>query len=571
MTSIDSLHGGFRSDYLDYETLTAQLERWRDAYPELVRLESLVTTPEEREVWMLTIGPDPDRARPAAWVDGNMHAIEVAGSSVALSIAEDALRLHLEPDALGLPASSLERLKDVLFYVVPRISPDGAECVLKTGRYVRSVPRDARVRNEQPHWQAEDMDGDGLALLMRKEDPAGSMIESKEIPGLMIPRELGDEGPFYKIYPEGRIANFDGHTVPDPFYLADNDPDLNRNFPFDWAAEPKQVGAGRYPLSEPESRAIVEAVTARPHIFTWLNLHTFGGVFIRPLGDGPDTKMDPGDLAIYRQLESWAEELTGYPVVSGFEQFTYSPETPLNGDLSDYAYRVRGAIAWVCELWDLFEQVGLPKQKRFVDRYSHLEREDYLKVARWMAEHGEGGGVQPWKTIDHPQLGQVEVGGADVRFGLWNPPRGRLAEVCANQSKLFLRQSTMAPALAITDVQVDKEGDVATVRATVRNLGYLPTYVLASSKALPWNQPVHVDATVGGDAALLDPAQGHREVGHLSGWGWGRFSGKGALFWQHTEGNSGEKTLTWTVRGSGTLTLRAGSARAGWVSRVVEL
>ena len=62
--------------------------------------------------------------------------------------------------------------------------------------------------------------------------------------------------------------------------------------------------------------------------------------------------------------------------------------------------------------------------------------------------------MQPWKTIDHPQLGRVEVGGADVRFGLWNPPRGRLAEVCANQSKLFLRQSTMAPALAITDVFV---------------------------------------------------------------------------------------------------------------------
>jgi len=36
----------------------------------------------------------PDRTRAAAWVDGNMHAVEVCGSSVALAIAEDVIALH---------------------------------------------------------------------------------------------------------------------------------------------------------------------------------------------------------------------------------------------------------------------------------------------------------------------------------------------------------------------------------------------------------------------------------------------------------------------------------------------
>src|SRR5829696_7314525 len=95
---------GFRTTYLDHAALTAQLEAWRSEHPDLVRLTSLAKTPEGRDLWLLTIGIEPDRVRPTAWVDGNMHASELAGSSVALAIAEDVLRAHVEPETLGLPA-----------------------------------------------------------------------------------------------------------------------------------------------------------------------------------------------------------------------------------------------------------------------------------------------------------------------------------------------------------------------------------------------------------------------------------------------------------------------------------
>src|ERR1700689_4004078 len=143
---------GFRNAYLDHERVTAQLHAWATAYPALVRVTSLARTPEGRDVWLATIGPDPDRIRPAVWADGNVHAGELAGSSVALTIAEAALRVHLEPDSLDLPAPVIARLREILFYVVPRISPDGGECVLRTGRVVRSVPRDHRVERGQPRW-----------------------------------------------------------------------------------------------------------------------------------------------------------------------------------------------------------------------------------------------------------------------------------------------------------------------------------------------------------------------------------------------------------------------------------
>jgi hypothetical protein len=123
MPTLADVSLGFRHAYLDYERLTAQLRAWTEAFPSLCRLGSIARTPEGREVWILTIGAEPDRIRPAVWVDGNLHAGELAGSSVALAIAEDALRIHLDPESLELPPAILDRLRGVLFYVVPRISP----------------------------------------------------------------------------------------------------------------------------------------------------------------------------------------------------------------------------------------------------------------------------------------------------------------------------------------------------------------------------------------------------------------------------------------------------------------
>ncbi|HET9625342.1 MAG TPA: M14 family zinc carboxypeptidase, partial [Kofleriaceae bacterium] len=234
MTALEDVSLGFRHAYLDHERLTAQLYAWVEAFPDVCRLTSLARTPEGRDVWLLTVGREPDRIRPAVWVGGNIHAAELAGSSVALAIAEDALRLHLEArpaDALGLAPPIVERLRDVLFYVVPRISPDGAEHVLRVGRPVRSVPRDPRVERGTPRWIPGDADGDGQARTMRVRDPGGELVETREFPGLLVQRALDDDGPFYKLYPEGHIEHFDGKNVPSPHFLGDNPIDLNRNFP----------------------------------------------------------------------------------------------------------------------------------------------------------------------------------------------------------------------------------------------------------------------------------------------------------------------------------------------------
>ncbi|GAC1542869.1 MAG: M14 family metallopeptidase [Polyangiales bacterium] len=570
---LSALSRGFRSNYLRNADVEAQMRAWAEAFPELVRLRSIGSSHDGAPLWLLTIGPDPDRVRPAAWIDGNMHATELAGSSVALAIAEDVIRLHLAPDAElhALPAHVRARLRDVVFHVLPRMCPDGAECVLVDGRYVRSNPRDRRTNKQHARWIGKDVDGDGLSLSMRKVDPGGEFVDCPEVPGLLLPRRLEDPGPYYKVYPEGLIENFDGVHVPDPYFLSDNEVDLNRNFPWSWMPDHEQAGAGAFATSEPESRAVVEYVTAHPEIFALLNLHTFGGVFIRPLGHKSDKQMDQSDLALFRQIEQWGEQIVGYPTVSGYEEFTYEPDKPLHGDLTDFGYHARGAIAYVCEIWDLFKQIGIARRKPFADHYTHVTREEMVRLGVWDRDHNHSRVMRPWKKLQHPQLGEVEVGGVDGRVGMSNPPYEMLPEICDKQAAMFLRVAAMAPALVVEDARVIDLGDgVRRVDVTVANHGYLPTYVLASAKKLAHNEPVSVEATARG-CTLVDPSHARRELGHLEGWGRGLHDGSSALFYMRSRGTGHGRTVGYAVRGKGTLTLRIGGCRTGWLTETIEV
>jgi hypothetical protein len=566
MPALDDLSLGFRNAYLDHERLTAQLHAWVQAFPSLCRVTSIARTPEGRDVWLLTIGPEPERVRPAVWVDGNMHAAELAGSSVALAIAETALRVHLDAEPLDLPASIVERLREVVFHVVPRISPDGAEHVLRVGRPVRSVPRDPRVDRGQPRWIPGDIDGDGQARAMRVRDPGGELVEAREFPGLLVERTLEDAGPFYKLYPEGRIEHFDGKHIPSPDFLGDNPIDLNRNFPWSWAPPHEQIGAGAFAASEPESRGIVEFATAHPEIFAWLNLHTFGGVVIRPLGHAPDAKLDPGDLAVFRQLEAWMAEHTGYPTVSGYEEFLYEPDKPLHGDLSDYAYNQRGALAYVIELWDLFKRLGMPRPPKFVQYYDRVSRADLVKLAWWDRDENDGRSFPPWRLFEHPQLGPVEIGGVDPRVGIWNPPLHALAEMCASQARAFLQVAALAPRLRISDIKRHPlPGGITRVEVAIQNDGYLGSYGLPSARKLDFNEPVYATATPDG-CELVDPGAAHQRLGHLDGWGHGLHSGLNLPAYPGIRGNTNTAWAAYLVRGTGSLEVRIGACRAGFVT-----
>ena len=147
------------------------------------------------------------------------------------------------------------------FYVCPRINPDGAEWALADKpKWVRSSTRPYPYdEDEIEGLTVEDIDGDGRILQMRIPDPNGLWKDHPEQPGLMVRRDpIETGGTYYRILPEGTVEDWDGYTL--RVKKAKQGLDLNRNFPASWRQEFEQLGAGPYPTSEPEVRAVVSFI-----------------------------------------------------------------------------------------------------------------------------------------------------------------------------------------------------------------------------------------------------------------------------------------------------------------------
>jgi hypothetical protein len=279
--------------------------------------------------------------------------------------------------------------------------------------------------------------------------------------------------------------------------------------------------------------------------------------------------MDQEDLAVYRQVEAWAKEHTGYPTVSGFHEFLYAPDKPLKGDLTDYAYHQRGTLAYVIELWDLFTQIGLERKTPFVDIYSRLDRKDLVALAKWDREKNKGRIFGKWSRVKHPQLGDVEVGGLDLRVGISNPPYEMIAEVCEKHSAAFLRVASLAPRVVVEVVGKESLGSgMRRLEFRVANRGYLATHGLPSAKKLAFSEPLRATVEVGGGVRLAAPSETVIELGHLPGWGQGLYNGV-SIFFPWTRGNVHERFVTLVVEGKGKVKLKVGSVRVGF--RTLEL
>ena len=176
-----------------YAELTELLHAFVREHPQLVSIESIGRSHEGRDIFVLTVtnaatGPASDK--PAMWVDGNIHATEVAASAANLYFLDTLVRGH------GIDPEITRALDTRAFYVCPRMNPDGAEWALADQpKWVRSSTRPYPFDEDAIEGlTVEDIDGDGLILQMRLPDPNGLWKEHPDAPGLMIRREPTETG-----------------------------------------------------------------------------------------------------------------------------------------------------------------------------------------------------------------------------------------------------------------------------------------------------------------------------------------------------------------------------------------
>jgi len=551
--------------FYGYDELTDTLRAWADEAPKLCSVESIGTSYEGRDIWLVTVTnteTGEHRDKPGFLIEANIHSMEWTGCTAALHLIHKLLTEHGEDQTVT------RALDTRVFYVIPRLNPDGAEHGLKERRFIRSSVRPYPREEQDDGLRIEDIDGDGRVLDMRIEDANGAWRRHPEEPKLLVRRDPVDgpeDGPFYRLLAEGRIENYDGVTIKIPPPLEGLD--LNRNFPAEWAPEHEQRGAGPYPTSEAEVRAMVQAVVERPNITGHIAYHTFSGVHLRPYAGRPDDDLPTQDLRAYKILGERGTELTGYPAVSVFHDFKYDPKQTIKGGAHDWMYDHLGVFSWTTEFWSPQRQAGL-SDYHFTDWIREHPIEDDLALVKWAQENYPDAYVD-WYEFDHPELGKVELGGWDIVNYWFNVPFDRLEAEVAPHSEWALFHLLVSPLLELRSLDVEKLGVASfLVRLVLQNSGWLPTSVTqkAVDRSSVLGLEVELDLPEG---ARLVGGEMKTDVGQLRG----RVDKRSTTWWANDESTSDLAKLEWVIEApSGTeIGIEARHPRGGALRRRVTL
>ena len=552
--------------YFRYAEIERQLRGWAEALPEYVRLVSLGSTPEGRDILMLEVTDTRTGSfdsKPAYVAAGNIHAGEVTGSMCVMYFIDWLLTNRDVPSHARL-------LADYTLLAIPRISPDGSEFYLTTGMRCRSVNRPYPSEQLPDGIYGEDMDGDGSVRQMRYRDPLGQWKVCPEEPRLMMRRAPDElEGEFYSVVTEGRMHG----GTPRPFDAPEGyGLDLNRNFPFGWLPENKQRGAGEAPLCAPESRAIAELLASRSNICFFLTYHTCGGVMLYPPAGMPPEQVEREDTERYQALGRILQEETTYPARNIYDNFVRNSGRPNGGSFEDYIQYCRGVAAASIELWDLDVRAGLPgKWERKMDAESPELRLKYEKMQLdWVDKNIGPDCFKPWAAFMHPQLGEVEIGGYDLKYVMYNPPISWLGQEMEKCARFMFRHIMLLPRVEICSAEAVRRSDgLYEINVEIINRRFYPTYMTrdAIKQHIVNEDSVEIEV----DGFTLVSGRPVERTGYLPG--------TSAI---HTDNNFGEfmtfspplsKRVSWIVEGSaGTaVKINVRSDKGGTAAAVVTL
>ncbi len=553
--------------YYRYAELTRLLKAFAKEFPKLVQLASIGKSYEGRDIWVATLtntATGDAKDKPAFWVDGNIHASEISPSSACVYLINKLVTEYgKKPDVTRV-------LDTRAFYICPRFNPDGAELALADKpKIVRSSVRPYPY-DEEPigGLVQEDMDSDGRMLMMRVPDPNGAWKISPDEPRLMVRRDPTETGgAYYRLLPEGRLEDYDGVTIkPQP---KKERLDLNRNFPSEWRQEGEQAGAGPYPTSEPEVRAVVQFIASHPNITGGISFHTYSGVILRPFSTKNDEAMPAEDLWTYQKIGQKGTDLSGYPNISIYHDFRYHPKEIITGAFDDWLYEHIGAFGWTVEIWSPQRQAGITEYK-FIDWYREHPFEHDLLMLKWSDEKLGGKGYIDWYAYEHPQLGKVELGGWNQLYAFRNPPVEFLEKEIAPFSDWAIWHLLISPKLELLEASATPLGKGAyRVELVVNNTGWLPTNVtkLAVKNKVVRGVVCEIELPRG---ATLETGKPREELGQLEG---RAYKPAAPVGWSFNDQTDDRLKVEWVVRApkGGIVKLIARHERAGTVRAQVKL
>jgi hypothetical protein len=462
-------------DFKHYHKYTEMVEffkKWEKQYEHLVDLYVVAQSFGGIDIYQLTVtnkktGKATDK--PAMYIEGNRHSGEVTAAESALWM------LYYMLTNYGKDKEVTRLLDNFAFYFRPVNNPDGNLLYLETAQTLRSTirPNDDDRDGLLDEDSAEDLDGDGFIRQMRIKAPPGQgdyVIDARDPKGRLMRRVRQGEQGEYRVMSEGIDNDKDGRVSEDGI----GGLDLHRNYPENWRPESEETGrgftqggAGAFPLSEIETRAVVTFLLTHPNVSVVNTMDTSVPMLLRPPSTSPsEERMYPEDLTLYRAFDAKGKEITGYARAGDvYMDYSGGRGSPLFGHSPDFGYWQYGAIWYGDELWN-GGNVGDYNKDGTTDELDRLQYNDKeLKRSRF----------QPWTKAIHPEYGEVEVGGWDGKFWNQNPPPELLEIWAEKEARFNLMLAASLPMVVIAEPKITAQANEYTIEVNLENQGFIPT------------------------------------------------------------------------------------------------
>jgi len=459
----------------DTNELAADMKRLQAAFPKFLKLESIGKSFRGRDLWLMTINnpaTGPETGKAAMYIEANIHGNEIQGGEVCLYTIWYLMENYGRID-------DVTRLVDErVFYVVPTVNPDGRQYFMEgPGGNARSghVPvdddNDGLVDEDAP----EDINGNGIVEQIRMKVPGqGNYRVSRTNPLVLEPAPFGETGDWIMLGQEGVDNDGDGMVNED----GPGSYDPNRNWGSDWQPNYIQSGAMDYPFQLPEARAVNDFLMAHPNIAGVQTYHNSGGMILRGPGAESTGEYPMTDVRAYDELGRTGERILPFYRYLVIWSGLYT----VHGGVIDWTNDGLGILSFSNELWngeqyftspDLKEQQADPASpiapslsRYFFDKYLEFG-DEYLE----------------WKPFDHPQFGQVEMGGVWKKYQGRVPPRFMNEELCHRNMAFSLYQADEMPLVRMGETSVEKVGgDVYRVFVDFSNPKVAPTILAKAAQ-----------------------------------------------------------------------------------------
>jgi hypothetical protein len=525
-----------QQDYSSTAVLSQRVKVLAEKYPQLVKAKVLTQTVGGKDVWMLTIGNGNTAQKPAVAIVGGVDGKHLLGVEMAIGFAEKLLA-----------ASTVDSVKTLLntqtFYVFPNMSPDATAqyfAKIKSERNGNAAQTDDDRDGKVNEDDVDDLDDNNKITWMRILDPTGKYkINTDDPRSLLLADATKGENGQYMLLPEGIDNDKDGEFNED----GEGGVNFNRNSSYNYRNFVSS--AGDYAVSEKENRALFDFLFEAFNVYAVV---TFG-----PTNNlSTAVTFNPSAIA-KRVITGWFEsDAKANALVSErYNKITKTKDAPKtgveSGDFSQWAYFHYGRLSFSTPGWWVPKAVPdtARKEKKFTNE------DPIANYLRWAASQGITNSFTPWKAVKHPDFpGQtVEVGGIDP-FVLINPPYKLVDGIVAKHTDFILNLAAMAPKLELVNLKKEKVAEGLTrVTLSVMNTGELPTYTKIGDRSY-FLQKIVVKVNMAAGQTMVSGRQT-----------------------QSLEGIQGKefKEITWLIKGSGNMTIEAGSPTTGSKSLNVSL